>query len=321
MVGFWRKNKIFIAIIIAAFVIGGFVYFAFRPGSEQLSNKLAEKREISNVKGKPPTKSPNEETLKRIKELEEKLKELEKNQGDPLIENYLLPPLTQGQINAVVELWCPDDHYVSNGFVSIGSGTIVSPDGIIITNRHVISNQDWSVIESSPTCFVAVTEDISRPPEVKYVANIVAYAPNTYDFFDFDIAILSIFDVCYECENAPSFLPPNFPYIEIGYSGTLSLGDYVAIAGYPEIGAGTWNFTEGIISGRVGNFVLKTDAKIDSGNSGGAALNSINNLVGIPTWTMSGEAESMGYIIGIDAVFEWYTRKVLFSDSLIVPYP
>lgn len=257
----------------------------------------------------------------RIRELEDKIRELEENQQVPFPpDEYFLPPLTKEQISAIVELWCPDDDYNSTGFISIGSGSIVSSEGIIITNRHVVSNEDWSIIRSAPTCYVAITNDIAQPPIVKYAANLIAYAPETKDYFDFDIAILYIYDVCKECEGAPSSLPSSFSYLDLGYSDILVPGDYVAIAGYPEIGAGTFNFTDGVISGKVGEFVLKTDAKIDSGNSGGSALNSRNQLIGAPTWTISGQAESMGYIIGIDQVVEWYETKVVPSDSVRVPY-
>ena len=115
-------------------------------------------------------------------------------------------------------------------------------------------------------------------------------------------------------------MPPFFYHLNSGYSDNLSLGDYIAVAGYPEIGSGTFNLTEGIVSGRVGKFVIKTDAKIDSGNSGGTALNNRNELVGLPTWTISGTAESLGYIIGIDQVYDWYNNKVVVSGHTEVPY-
>lgn len=263
----------------------------------------------------------DEEMEKRIRKLEEKIRELEDNQQVPFPPNeYFLHTLTKEQISAIVELWCPDDDYDFTGYISIGSGSIVSSEGIIITNRHVVSNEDWSVIESTPTCYVATTDDIAQPPTMRYVANLIAYSPETNDYFDFDVAMLHIYDVCKECEGAPSSLPPDFSYLDFGHSNILAPGDYVAIAGYPEIGAGTFNFTDGVISGRVGEFVLKTDAKIDSGNSGGSALNGKNQLIGVPAWTISGQAESLGYVIGIDQIVEWYETKVVPSDSVIVPY-
>ncbi len=251
------------------------------------------------------------ETQSRIKELEDKLKDVENKQKDSSLDDYIVPPLSQEQISAVVELWCPDDDYDNNGFLSMGSGTIVSEQGIIFTNRHVVSNEDWSVIESSPTCYVGITEDISQPSTFMYIADLISYSPQTDDFFDFDVAVLYIYDVCQDCPGAPRFLPDRFPFLELGYSSNMGPGDYVAIVGYPEIGAGTWNFTDGIISGRVGSFVIKTDAKIDAGNSGGAALNSKNQLIGIPTWTITGQAESIGYVIEIDDVYDWFEREVM----------
>jgi len=267
----------------------------------------------------------NEETQERIKELEEKIKELEEKQDVPFPGNSNVP-LSKKQISAMVQLWCPDDNYGNNGFMSLGSGTIISQDGIIITNRHVVSNYDWSVIASLPTCYVAVTDDISQPPRVMYTANLIAYSPERtsssgYEYdFDFDVAVLYIDDVCRECEGAPKILPSSFTYLEMGYSDLLNPGDYIAIAGYPNIGADTFTFTEGVVSGRVGDFVIKTDAKIDSGNSGGSALNAKKELVGVPTWTISGEAESLGYIIGIDQIVKWYEDKVIPSTSLEVSY-
>ena len=245
----------------------------------------------------------NKETERRIKELEDKLRDIEGEQDKH--------GLSKDQVSAVVELWCPDDDYNINGFLSMGSGVVVSEQGIIFTNRHVVSNKDWSIIQSSPACYVGVTEDISRPSTFMYMADILAYSPQTDDFFDFDLAVLYIYDICYDCPGAPSFLPDKFSFLELGYSSNMAPGDYVAIIGYPDIGAGTWNFTDGIISGRVGDFVLKTDAKIDSGNSGGAALNDKNQLIGIPTWTITGQAESIGYIIEIDDVYDWFEKEVL----------
>jgi len=290
---FWIIFLVIVFVLVLT-ILAGFVFYTQFKGekarNESLTFDIPEKN-----------KDLNAETENRIRELENKLKALD-TAGSPL---------TQDQISAVVELWCPDDNYDTNGFLSMGSGTIISNKGIIFTNRHVVSNEDWSVIKSSPTCYVGITEDISQPSKFKYVADILAYSPQTPDFFDFDVAVLYIYDVCKECPDAASSLPKVFPYLETGQSAVMGPGDYVSIIGYPEIGASTWNFTDGIISGRVGDFVLKTDAKIDSGNSGGAALDSKNQLIGIPTWTISGQAETIGYIIGIDMVYEWFEEKVL----------
>ncbi|OGZ27411.1 MAG: hypothetical protein A2365_02970 [Candidatus Nealsonbacteria bacterium RIFOXYB1_FULL_40_15] len=214
------------------------------------------------------------------------------------------------QASAVVKLWCPDDNYEQNAFVNIGSGTIISSDGIILTNKHVVLNQDATVIRSSPACYVGVTEDISKPVDFKYTADIIASSPASPGVFSFDVAVLKITEACVYCAGEESF-PEEFPYVEMGNSSSLFPGDEVSIIGYPAIGAGTWNYTQGIISGKLGEFILKTDAKIDAGNSGGAALNDKNELIGIPAWIISGAAESIGYIITIDEIKKWYEGSVL----------
>ncbi|MBU2545003.1 serine protease [Patescibacteria group bacterium] len=321
-----KTSSKIIIIVLATFlflmslVITGFILYEQGILGNILDKFSGDDRSFSLKDG--DDKELNSDTQKRIKQLENKINELEKNAKVPFPDGKV-SLLSEEQISAVVELWCPDDDYgYGSEFISIGSGTIINAEGVIITNRHVISNEDWSVIISSPTCYVAVTEDISEEPRMKYMANIVAYSPQTsdYDGFDFDIAVLRIYDVCYECEDAPKNLPSEFPFLEMGYSDKLDPGDYIAVAGYPAIGAGTFNFTEGVVSGRVGEFVIKTDAKIDSGNSGGSALNNKYNLIGIPTWTITGHAESMGYIIGIDQIIDWYNNKALISKSPAVPY-
>jgi len=49
-------------------------------------------------------------------------------------------------------------------------------------------------------------------------------------------------------------------------------------------------------------------------------LNVKKELVGVPTWTISGQAESLGYIIAIDQIINWYENKVIPSNSLEVSY-
>ena len=317
-----KSSKIIIIILIVVLFIMSLVITGFILYEQGVLDNIIGRFQSDRTFALKEDKDIGDDTQGRIKQLEDKIKQLEEDQKVPFPEGKT-SLLTGGQISAIVQLWCPDDDY-GNGsqFISIGSGSIVSPDGLIITNRHVVSNEDWSVITASPTCYVAITDDISEEPRMKYMADLIAYSPSSDDYygFDFDVAVLYIYDVCYECLDAPSKLPSTFPYLDIGYSDKMDIGDYIAVAGYPEIGAGTFNFTEGIVSGRVGDFVMKTDAKIDSGNSGGSALNNKYQLIGLPTWTISGHAESMGYIIGIDQVFNWYNDKVVKSDSVGVPY-
>jgi len=88
-----------------------------------------------------------------------------------------LKAITQNQINAEVQIVCPgqNDTWFS------GSGTIIDPKGIILTNKHVASDQYGGIIK---TCFIGFTESINQEPnfgsqtdpnlaEVKYYTTTV----------------------------------------------------------------------------------------------------------------------------------------------------
>ena len=158
----------------------------------------------------------------------------------------------------------PDDEPSS----SLGSGVLVSPEGIILTNHHVIS--DASDIE------VALADGR------KLKAQVIGSDPET------DIAVLKI-----EAKNLPT--PITFGKID-----SVHVGDVVLAIGNP-FGVGQ-TVTSGIVSamGRdhVGintfeNFI-QTDAAINPGNSGGALIDTRGNLIGINTAIFSNNGGSMG---------------------------
>jgi len=100
-------------------------------------------------------------------------------------------------------------------------------------------------------------------------------------------------------------LPSKFPAVStIGSSDALNINDQVFVAGYPSYGANTITYTDGVVSGRVGDDLIKTSAKIDFGNSGGAVFNENGEYVGIPTLIYEGGLEGLGYIVGIDSVLD-----------------
>ncbi len=227
-------------------------------------------------------------TQNKINALEDKLKKLSKTTTPSPPDNPTLS-LSNSQISAVVQIICLNKDF-TDYMPKLGSGTIYSSKGYIYTNRHVIEQQDGSV--AFTFCAIAVTDDIAKPPVFKYFAQLDSYSSST------DVADLSIWwDI--DGNDLPS--SKVFPSISIGSSSSMSPGDPVWVAGYPDYGGNTWTLTEGIISGWVGG-ILKTDAQISYGNSGGAALNKNKQLIGIPTWVGSGGGGSLGYIITIDEV-------------------
>ncbi|RME43477.1 MAG: hypothetical protein D6791_15330 [Chloroflexi bacterium] len=167
-----------------------------------------------------------------------------------------------------------------------GSGTIVDPSGIILTNCHVANPRAMGMpAPPADRLAVAITQRSDEPPALTYFAEIVAQSP------ELDLAVLRI--VAGLDGRRVSNL--NLPYVPIGDSDTLELGDVLAIFGYPGIGGETVTFTSGTVSGfskeprvRARRGWIKTDATIAGGNSGGTAVNHDGELVGIPTQAAAG---------------------------------
>jgi S1-C subfamily serine protease len=166
--------------------------------------------------------------------------------------------------------------------VCSGSGTFVSVDGMILTNAHVVTREPACDFASLG---IAVTTDSGRPPELLYEAELLAVDADT------DLAVIKV-----TRPTDPSHsLPSSFPALAVGDSDGVEIGDDLRILGYPEIGGDTITFTNGSVSGftaQVGigdRALIKTDATIAGGNSGGAAIDSEGRLIGIPTKARASE--------------------------------
>lgn len=150
---------------------------------------------------------------------------------------------------------------------SLGSGVIISSQGYILTNNHVIAGADE----------IAVALHDGRT----VTAQLVGADP------DSDLAVLKI--------NLP-----NLPVITLGHSRNLRVGDVVLAIGDP-FGVGQ-TVTSGIVSALGRNSLgintfenfIQTDAAINPGNSGGALINAYGDLIGINTAIFSESGGSMG---------------------------
>jgi serine protease Do len=157
---------------------------------------------------------------------------------------------------------------------SLGSGVIVSPDGIIVTNHHVISGG---------TDIIVVLAD-----KRSFAATVVLDDEHS------DLAVLKI--------DAKS---EELPWLELGNSDDLAVGDLVLAIGNP-FGVGQ-TVTSGIVSAMartsVGitdyQFFIQTDAAINPGNSGGALIDVSGRLIGINTaiYSRSGGSHGIGFAI------------------------
>lgn len=158
-----------------------------------------------------------------------------------------------------------------------GSGVIVSDDGYIATNNHVVEDGDN----------ITVVLDDRR----EFSAEVIGKDPNT------DLALLKI-----EADN--------LPYLVFGNSDSLQVGEWVLAVGNPFRLQST--VTAGIVSAKGRNInildsqygiesFIQTDAAVNPGNSGGALVNTNGELVGINTAIITYSGRYEGYSFAIPA--------------------
>ena len=158
-----------------------------------------------------------------------------------------------------------------------GSGVIISPDGYIVTNNHVV--QDASKIE------------IVLNDKRSYEGTVVGTDPST------DLAVVKIKET-------------NLPFLNYGNSDDLQIGEWVLAVGNPFNLTST--VTAGIVSAKARNInilgtpdgtsiesFIQTDAAVNRGNSGGALVNTRGELVGINAAIASGNGFYAGYSFAI----------------------
>ncbi len=162
---------------------------------------------------------------------------------------------------------------------SLGSGVLVDPSGLIVTNNHVIEGADQV--------------KVSLADKREFEAEIVLKDAHA------DLAVLRIGDK-----------RERFPAIDLGDSDALQVGDVVLAIGNP-FGVGQ-TVTHGIVSAvartQVGitdyQFFIQTDAAINPGNSGGALVDVNGRLIGINTaiFSRSGGSQGIGFAIPVNMV-------------------
>jgi len=159
---------------------------------------------------------------------------------------------------------------------SLGSGVIISPDGFIVTSYHVVFlNEDRKEISSDLTITLSNGRDVD--------GRIVALDEKR------DLALLKIDE-------------ENLPYLDLGKSSMLQVGDVVLAIGNPRNIGQSVSF--GIISAlfsRDDSFVIQTDAAINPGNSGGALIDVDGKLIGINSFIVSESGGSEGISFAVPA--------------------
>jgi len=156
--------------------------------------------------------------------------------------------------------------------VGTGSGVIISPDGYIVTNNHVIANSSQ----------LEVTLNNNKT----YEAEVIGTDADT------DIALLKI-----EADDA-------LPYLAFGDSDNTLIGEWVLAVGNPFNLTST--VTAGIVSAKARSLsrtgaqsFIQTDAAVNPGNSGGALVNTNGDLIGINTAITSQTGSYVGYAFAV----------------------
>ena len=171
--------------------------------------------------------------------------------------------------------------------VGMGSGVIVSEDGYIITNNHVIEN--------------ATTIEVTTNDNKTYEAELLGSDEVS------DIAVLKI------------KRKESFPYIRFADSDQTRIGEWVLAVGNPFNLTST--VTAGIISAKSRDLndydsknqsFIQTDAAVNSGNSGGALVNTDGDLIGINTAITSGTGGFVGYSFAVPS----NVARKIFEDII-----
>lgn len=187
-----------------------------------------------------------------------------------------------------------------------GSGIIMSSDGYILTNNHIINSSDSSIyyeVSEAAKVYVYLYNDTTP-----YEAKIIGTDEKT------DLAVIKI--------DKDGLTPA-----ELADSASVKIGEFAMAIGNP-LGMQS-SVTSGIISAvnrtvesSDGNTftLIQTDAAINAGNSGGALINSEGKVIGINTLKLSGTGiEGMGFAIPINDTLNIY-NDLIKNGKVIRPY-
>ena len=187
----------------------------------------------------------------------------------------------------------------SNTATAEGSGVIISEDGYILTNNHIINSSSsssyYEVVKANKITVYLYND------ETEYAGTIIGTDEQT------DLAVIKIDKT-------------GLTAAELGDSDSVQVGEFAMAIGNPlgmqsSVSSGTISaVNRSVTSDNVTYKLIQTDAAINSGNSGGALVNSQGQVIGINTLKMSGSGiEGMGFAIPINSTKDIYSQLIQYN--------
>jgi len=324
---FW-KSKVFIIslIILVSFVfglIGGFFSASYylpkineflgKFHLQLLSPQAIEKEKIiEKTPDYTPQTSQEEATIKVVNEVSPAVVSIIITKDLPVFEEYYVSPFEEFFGQPFFEFKIPQYEQKGTQKQEIGGGTgfIVSEDGMILTNGHVVSDKDAD--------YTVLTNDGK-----KYPAKVLARDSIR------DLAVIKIEGEKIVDNQGKLILKP-FPTVKLGDSDKLQIGQTVIAIGNA-LGEFRNTVSVGVISGlgrtvtasgggmiETLEDVIQTDAAINKGNSGGPLLNLKGEVIGV-NFAMAQQAESIGFTIPINKAKK-DIEQVKTSGKIVYPF-
>ncbi len=256
------RNLLYGGIVIAVLVVSSMFFYIMRIEKDNRSRFSGIKEDIALMqedikKNQDSMKELSSKTEEAILKYDLQIGELNQQLSDLSVESEGFSVVISDVINSVVSV-------ITN--LGQGSGAIISPEGHIVTNYHVIAG--------------AKRAGVLTYKGDTYGVTLIGYNQKS------DIAVLKIIS------------NNTFDYFELGNSDMIKAGQKVVALGNP---AGlSFTATEGIISSPSrlieGSSYIQTDVTINPGNSGGPIINSKGELIGIINFKIS-NYEELGFAI------------------------
>ncbi len=210
--------------------------------------------------------------------------------------NYSSAIISQDTLKSVVRIICVTDEGTWSG-----SGMIISNNGYILTNKHVVSGDTGDIYTD---CSIGITDSEFSEPKFTYTADTIITANGV------DLALLKI-----------NSTKTDFNYSKVFLYYLPNQGIEIEALGYPIMGGNKITYTKGYVSGvigsqdDIGNFFIKADLKLDAGNSGGPSFTNQGEFVGINSAVLAGKYNSLGLIIPSTTILDFL--RVNSYDHLI----